>query len=667
MITQEKFNFKILDYNVIELIKFIWYKNQNIKKYFLFFFILTIVACNNQTKSNSSDNSLNERLNKAKKQNVNSVNLEATIKTIFVLDESIKNVKDVNEYKEYLYNFDMSGVAPEVIDCFVKLIPILDDLYNSEIEKEINESIWTAFSDFGSVTGVAVASGLQISSGNYIEGGLNLVKAGSDALNTVAARYEKEIEITRRINKVKNKYLEYIKFSSPIYLKYMTEWDKLCAQRDQAYISLYNSNYKKVLDFSEEALKISSTDRESTLLKGFALLKLNDVNSGNSEAQLSNNIEIQNLLDDYFSSFPKSTAPAFILKGILEYKKGDIESAMTSFDEASILYPKQAEELLDLSNIFKTRSSIFRSVESEFISKSYMSMMEGYGNFSPNFQKAIIHNELGNTDKALEEIKRHFFRRGNQVVQDYLPGDLNFCNKYLTDIFSKMFVEHPFVDIEVSEGSIIDPKNSLRVKMINNSDRFIENVRLFLCIHFTDTYKDSYQVFKVPDALNNLDAFSEKKFDEPLVINYKWLDNEKEVPKDIVRVRGVIITDDIVSWIDEDGFKFKEAQENFSKYGIENTNFSSGILEEISKAKVLVDRGYVYNDITFSITKEIIEFDPYVTINNINSINPIRPSEKLMDGNQLVYKFRTRKKIDALKEILLVTNQGNLNIPIPKK
>jgi hypothetical protein len=91
------------------------------------------------------------------------------------------------------------------------------------------------------------------------------------------------------------------------------------------------------------------------------------------------------------------------------------------------------------------------------------------------------------------------------------------------------------------------------------------------------------------------------------------------------------------------------------------------MLQELNQAKVLVDRGYVYNDITFSITKKIIEFDPYVTINNINSINPIRPSEKLVDGNQLVYKFRTRKKIDELKDILLVTNQGSLNIPIPKK
>ena len=637
------------------------------KKYIWALFIVTLVACNSEPKSNSTDNALSERLNKVKKENAKSINLEATIKTIFVLDEAIKNVKDVNEYKEYLYKFNMSGVAPEVVECFIKLVPILDNLYDSEIEKEINESLWLVFSELNDVEQTLINAGTQFVAKDYMGAALTALQASNDARKIGFKRYKKDLEIQKKIRDINNDYHEYLKFSSPIFLKYMSEWDKLCAQRDQAYISLYNSNYNKVLEFSEEALKISSTDREATLLKGFSLLKLNNFDIGNSEGQFSDNIEIQNLLDNYFNKFPKSTAPAFILKGMFEYKKGDIESAMTSFDEASILYPKQSEELLDLANIFNIRSSIFRSVESEFISKSYMSMMEGFGNFSPNFQKAIIHNDLGNTNKALEEIKRHFFRRGNQVVQDYLPGDLNFCNKYLTDIFSKMFVEHPFVDIEVSKGSIIDPKNSLRVKMINNSDRFIENVRLFLCIHFTDTYKDSYQVFRVPDALNNLDAFSEKKFDEPLVVNYKWLDNEKEVPEDIVRVRGVIITDDIVSWIDEEGFKFKEAQENFNKYGIENTNFSSEMLQELNQAKVLVDRGYVYNDITFSITKKIIEFDPYVTINNINSINPIRPSEKLVDGNQLVYKFRTRKKIDELKDILLVTNQGSLNIPIPKK
>ena len=73
------------------------------KKYICALFIVTLVACDSETKSNNTDNALNERLNKVKEENAKSINLEETIKTIFVLDEAIKNVRDVNEYKEYLY------------------------------------------------------------------------------------------------------------------------------------------------------------------------------------------------------------------------------------------------------------------------------------------------------------------------------------------------------------------------------------------------------------------------------------------------------------------------------------------------------------------------------------------------------------------------------------
>ena len=354
------------------------------------------------------------------------------------------------------------------------------------------------------------------------------------------------------------------------------------------------------------------------------------------------------------------------MKGILEYQKGEIENAFTLLDEASILYPKQSEALLDLMNIFKIRGYIFRSVESEFIVKTYMSTMEGFGNFSPNFQKAIIHRNLGNNSKATEEIKRHFFRRGNQVVQDYLPGDLNFCNKYLPTVFSEMFIERPFVDIEVSEGYIIDPKNSLRVKMTNNSNRTIENVRLFLCIHFTDSYKDNYQVFKVPDALNSLMPYSEKDYEEPLEINYEWLGSKKIVPEDIVKLRGVIITDDIVSWIDEKGFKFQTAKNRSTEYNKLKTDLPIEIISILENSEISIDKGYVYNDVTFSVPKELINVEPFVTINDINSINPIQPISKQIDAQKLVYKFRTRVSLDNLKEVHVITKSGSMKIPVPK-
>jgi len=635
-------------------------------KFILLISIISLLACTESKSPDSQFTQLDQQLENSKTTNKKSLNLEATIKVIFTLDEAIKNVKDVQEYTEYLYKQDMSGVAPDVIGCYQKLLPVLDNLYDAEAEKEVGESVWTAFSEFGGVTAVAVNSGIQIVEGDVVRGSLNLAKAGADAMSIAGDRYEREVEVLKKIKKVKETYLEYIKFSSPIFLKYMTQWDKLCAQRDQAYISLYNSNYSKVVEFANTALELSPNDRESILLKAFALLSLNNSNISNDEQNIQQFEEIETILASYFERFPSSTAPAFVLKGILEYQKGEIENAFTLFDEASILYPKQSESLLDLMNIFKIRGSIFRSVESEFIVKTYMSTMEGFGNFSPNFQKAIIHSNLGNNTKAIEEIKRHFFRRGNQVVQDYLPGDLNFCNKYLPTVFSEMFVERPFVDIEVSEGSIIDPKNSLRVRMTNNSNRTIENVRLFLCIHFTDSYKDNYQVFKMPDALNSLLPYSEKDYKEPLKINYEWLGNKKIVPDDIVKLRGVIITDDIVSWIDEKSFKFQTAKDRSQEYNKLKTDLPNELISALEKSEISIDQGYVYNDITFSLPKELINFEPYVTINDINSINPIQPKSKQIDAQKLVYKFRTRVSVDNLKELHIITKSGSIKIPIPK-
>ncbi|MGB1393241.1 MAG: hypothetical protein ACPG6G_03250 [Flavobacteriaceae bacterium] len=635
-------------------------------KFILLISIISLIACTESKSPDSQFTQLDQQLENSKTTNKKSLNLEATIKVIFTLDEAIKNVKDVQEYTEYLYKQDMRGVAPDVIGCYQKLLPVLDNLYDAEAEKEVGESVWTAFSEFGGVTAVAVNSGIQIVEGDVVRGSLNLAKAGADAMSIAGDRYEREVEVLKKIKKVKETYLEYVKFSSPIFLKYMTLWDKLCAQRDQAYISLYNSNYSKVVEFANTALELSPNDRESILLKAFALLSLNNSNISNDEQNIQQFEEIETILASYFERFPSSTAPAFVLKGILEYQKGEIENAFTLFDEASILYPNQSESLLDLMNIFKIRGSIFRSVESEFIVKTYMSTMEGFGNFSPNFQKAIIHSNLGNNTKAIEEIKRHFFRRGNQVVQDYLPGDLNFCNKYLPTVFSEMFVERPFVDIEVSEGSIIDPKNSLRVRMTNNSNRTIENVRLFLCIHFTDSYKDNYQVFKMPDALNSLLPYSEKDYEEPLEINYEWLGNKKIVPDDIVKLRGVIITDDIVSWIDEKSFKFQTAKDRSQEYNKLKTDLPNELISALEKSEISIDQGYVYNDITFSLPKELINFEPYVTINDINSINPIQPKSKQIDAQKLVYKFRTRVSVDNLKELHIITKSGSIKIPIPK-
>ena len=331
-------------------------------------FCMVLIGCSETKNSASKFDTLDKQLEKSKNTNKNSLNLEATIKVIFTLDEAIKNVKDVQEYTEYLYKQDMTGVAPDVISSYQKLLPVLDNLYDAEAEKELNEDLWLVFSELVDVRQTLINAVAQAAVEDYMGAAVTALQAQNDALQIGIKRYKEDLEIDNKIRNINTSYLEYVKLSSPIYLKYMTQWDKLCAQRDQAYISLYNSNHKKVVEFADKALELSPNDRESILLKGFALLSLNNDNTiSNDEQEITKFKEIETILAFYFQQFPSSTAPAFVLKGILEYQKGEIENAFTSFDEASILYPKQSNALLDLVNIFKIRGSIFRSVESEFI------------------------------------------------------------------------------------------------------------------------------------------------------------------------------------------------------------------------------------------------------------------------------------------------------------
>ena len=90
------------------------------------------------------------------------------------------------------------------------------------------------------------------------------------------------------------------------------------------------------------------------------------------------------------------------------------------------------------------------------------------------------------------------------------------------------------------------------------------------------------------------------------------------------------------------------------------------MISVLEKSEISVDQGYVYNDIVFTVPKELINSEPYVTINDINSINPIQSKSKQIDGQKLVYKFRTRVSVDNLKEIHIITKSGSLKIPIPK-
>ena len=69
---------------------------------------------------------------------------------------------------------------------------------------------------------------------------------------------------------------------------------------------------------------------------------------------------------------------------------GNARSALSYFDQAAIEYPRQAEELTDLLNSYRSRTYLNKSVEGMYLLNLYKSTMEGFGLFSPNFYKAKV-------------------------------------------------------------------------------------------------------------------------------------------------------------------------------------------------------------------------------------------------------------------------------------
>lgn len=247
---------------------------------------------------------------------------------------------------------------------------------------------------------------------------------------------------------------------------------------------------------------------------------------------------------------------------------GNEKAALSYFDQAAIEYPRQAEELTDLLNAYRSRTYLNKSVEGMYLLNLYKSTMEGFGLFSPNFYKAQYYTSKGDLNSSKEEILKHFYRRGNQGVYDCLLSDMKFCEDFLYSSFSPIVPEKSFIDISISAASkmlVMSKDDEIKVTLNNRSDQTLENVRVFLCIHYTDMYKDDYDVVKVPVTKNLID-----KHEEVDLSTVKLDYNGKKVD-DITRVRAIVMTDDKICWVDEVKEKDRKAIDHFAaKYSRSN-------------------------------------------------------------------------------------------------
>lgn len=572
-------------------------KKQTLSYYLLTFALFTVVGCSHLPEAATIDlehyepvgkfvpayEALTNRTDLATNQDYD---IEQTVRVLNALEIAQANSKNFNEFLEYMAKQDYTGVAPDVLEAKQKLLPILQYMYKLQRQdKELND-LWmlarsaakgaSATDDPMRLAGAVLGNPLAV---------LDIMHSddASKATDAAFAQYEKDKELKanmrRDIEALRQSYMQYLTDYAPIYHKYMKEYDALCVQKDKAYLDLYGGRVNDALGHTRQILNKYPHNSEAMLLQSMALiLKGNTTTAAYEEPAVADSMalgpspieggavmtlpqgrrmdgsltEASATLDYYMQEFPGRTAPALVLKGLLEQKLGNEQAALSFFDQASIEYPRQAIQLTDMLDSYRTRTYLNKTTEGQYLQRLYSSTMEGYGMFSPNLLKAKHYADQGRTEDARKEIFNHFFRRGNQGIYSALLSDMQFCEEHLYGPFKQLLIEHAYIDVEVEperEWLFWKSDDMLNVKINNRSDMDLENVRVFLCIHYTDMYKDEYDVVKVPRTMNIIPKHSTADLDT-VRITYPGKKYD-----DITRIRAIAVTDDRICWVDEVDYK----------------------------------------------------------------------------------------------------------------
>lgn len=622
----------------------------------------------------------------------NEYDIEETIRIINGLEIAQSQADDFYGFLEYMAKQDYSQVASDVIDAQLRLLPILQKMFELEKEQDGINTVWLIVQNTATnFVPLALGNPMAIAS---------LVSDSFDAYQEVN---KIKRSIKRKIDALKMEYLGYLSEFTPIYIKYMKEWDKLCLEKDKAYIDVYSGRMVDAYNTTSSILEKYPRNREALLLKALASINIpviNQMPEGKNLSTIESNLiyndfylEADNILDNYFELYPGRSAPALVLKGLLNQRLGKKNVALSFFDQAAIEYPRQAEYLMDLLDAYNNRTYLNKTQEGQYLLKLYRSTMEGYGMFSPNFLKAKHYTEEGMIEESKEEIFKHFFRRGNQGIYDCLLSDMQFCEDYLYSSFKRLLTEHSFLDILVeptSDWKFTDKEDEIKVYINNRTDLNIENVRVFLCIHYTDMYKDEYDVVKVPTTKNII-----KRYENTEIGTVQLAYGNKKY-KDITRIRAIIMTDNKICWVDKAEYKTNLISDQLAKeqYGEKNLksiihshylkdfSLDSCRLAQTISNKLRIDRSEKNsNKVLSSINKiwssssdkEIkIELPRILTlINPIFSIHKlgekdkaIIPKEKILIGESIALLFDYTPKENETFDFYIYSEYINYRIDI---
>ena len=541
---------------------------------------------------------------KERKADINKeYDIEETVRILNGLEMAQAKSDDFYSFLEYMAKQDYSMVASDVIDAKIKILPLLQQMFKLQKQYKEFSTIWMlvrsaaagakTLAKESSTTGAGMAA-MKAMAG---EGPLAIVDMSENlsidaAKNAAFDHYEEEMDLKSKledeIEELKMAYIDYLSGFVPVYTKYMKEWDRLCINKDKAYFDVYSGRMVDAYNSTSKILQQYPRNREALLLKSLSLINIGsgemntmpdspEVLSIVKEMQLPDSmkcewndffVEADITLDNYIELYPERSAPALVLKGLLNYRIGKEQQALSYLDQAAMEYPRQAERLTDLLDSYRSRTYLNKTPEGQYLLRLYRSTMEGYGMFSPNFLKSKYYVQKGMMEESKNEIFNHFFRRGNQGIYDCLLSDMQFCEDYLYSSFKQLLMEHSFIDVAITpttDWKFSDKDDEIRVSINNRSDIDLENVRIFLCIHYTVMYKNEYDVVKVPTTKS---IIKHHEISDLGTMKLAYADKKYQ---DITRVRAIAMTDDKICWIDKADYKESHASTllNTSQYGKE--------------------------------------------------------------------------------------------------
>ncbi len=562
--------------------------------------------------------------------------IDTTIRVLHEIDLAMAEKQTPDQLMARMAGTDYRDVAPEVLEKRKELLGILMELYARQTRAEDQQAAFEFTSELllSTLSVVSVSGAVD---GRPI-GSFSVDRAQAQELLTdLKAKQSERAEMLDEIDGLEQRLFDANYAYATTYYKYLDEWDRLCILRDRAYLASRDRDWDTVIATTDEAIRISPKEREAHLLGAAARIE----KGGPEDLDVAARI-----LDDYVAQHPDATAPAFLLLGTLEERRGNDQKARLHLQQAAAYYPKQAAALGDMLDPYRMRTYLRQSREGSSIVEEYKATMLGAGYFSPDLQLARASFEAGDFASGKGKVLDHFARRRAQGQWDFLLSDIAYAHDLLGEEFRAIFPEESFLDLEVAPTMFGD---QIKVGVKNRSDRPLHNATLILCVHFTDMLAGDYEPFSAPATLPAVMPHVTTDFGA-MEVKAEILGRERSVA-DIVSQRAILVTDEAVLWVDTDAFKIAEAKEfqrartqgkpapvaRTSWHQEMEAKLAQQVADVGPKAAVEIGSHYGKDDLVFEIPESLAMFRPNFRLEYGGVV--IQPEEALIRDGKIVLTF----------------------------